>query len=153
MFALPSAFSLLASYGSLCSDVLSRISICTYALDYETLTLGAVLAFIAGGEFVLGFKRKRGGELFWESGGQRLLRRSGMIAMLVGSVVSIYGFSKTYSAVISSMLPWTVSDTYGLSFYAGLIVLTLGAALILGSRYIKIKPIKSATAKLLLQRN
>lgn len=153
LFAIPGALSLLVSRSSLCADIFGSISSCTFAVDYETLMTGAVMIFIAASEFVLGFKRKNGGELFWESDSQRILRRSGILAMLGGSIVSVYGLSKTLGTAVTASLPWNVSGTYALVVYAGLIFVTAGTSLILGSRYARIKPVKSATAKLLTQHN
>jgi hypothetical protein len=153
LFAVPSALCFLVSGASLCSDIFGPISSCTFGIDYETLATGAVLTFIAASEFVLGFKRKNGGEQFWESEGQRILRRSGLLAMLAGFIASIYGLSKTLGTGTSSLLPWNASGTYGLLVYAGLIFVTAGTALIFGSRYTKIKPVRSATVKVLTQPN
>ena len=148
VFAIPSVLLLLLSYGSLCSAIFVRLS-CGYQINYEDLTLASVLAFIVATEFVLAYKRKSEGELFWESDSQKQLRKTGMLAMFVGMLAVIYGYLKTESSLVSSSLPWTVHNANGLSFYFGLLVMAFGTSFIFGSRFIKVRPIAAASPKLL----
>jgi hypothetical protein len=153
VFAVPSAFSFLISSGHVCSNIFSSFYSCGYAMDYETLSIGAVSAFAAACEFILGVKRKGGGELFWESGGQRLLRRAGSFFMLAGFVTAVYCFSRTNGTPVSYLVPWSAIGVIGVAFYIGLAVIGMGVSCIFGSRYIKIKPVRSASVKLLTQLN
>ncbi len=153
IFAVPGAFSFLASFSSFCSELWGRAFCGTFNFNYETFTLGAVFAFITAGEFVLGYKRQKNGELFWESDAQRILRQLGMLAMFAGALVSLYGLYRTLGTSIVTELPWQVTGMLAMSFYAGLLVMFLGSVSILGSRYLKIKPVAAAAPKLLAQRN
>ena len=152
-FALPSALSALASFGSspLCAAVFGQGLPCGYSIDYESLSLGAVLGFLAAAEFVVALKRKKEGELFWESDSQRAMRKSGIIAMLIGAVVDLFTFSKIENTSVSTLAPWNVSGAYGVGFYSGLIIVAVGATLVLSSRFIKVKRMKAAADRVLLQ--
>jgi hypothetical protein len=151
-FALPGALLAFASYSSspFCGAILGRISSCGYLIDYETLSIGAVLGFLGLTEFIVAFKRKKEGELFWESDSQRTTRKIGMTAMLIGVLTSLFTFAKVEN--ISALAPWSVSGVYGISFYSGLIMVAVGAGLIMGSRFLKIKPMKAAADRVLLAR-
>ena len=146
-----SAFSILASYGSspLCGAILGQGRSCGYPIDYATLSIGALLSLLAASEFIVAYKRKREGEQFWEFDAQRIMRKSGIIVMLTGTVVDLYTFFKIVNTSISALAPWNVYGAYGISFYSGLIAVAIGAILVLASRFIKIKPMKVATARVL----
>lgn len=152
-FALPSALLALASYGSspFCGAVFGQSSSCGYLIDYESLSLGALLGFLAAAEFVVALKRKKEGDIFWESDGQRAMRKSGIIGMLIGAVVDLFTFSKIENTSVSTLAPWTVSGAYAVGFYSGLIIVAVGATLVLASRFIKVKPMKAAADRVLLQ--
>jgi uncharacterized membrane protein len=147
----PGFLAILISYATgLCSELFGRTLSCGYTADYETLSIGVVL-FLAGlSEFAVAFKRKRDGELFWESDVQRTMRKTGITAMLIGTVISFATFFKVENEPM--LAPWDLNGIYGILFYSGLVLVGLGVGLITGSRFLKIKPVKAAADRVLVIR-
>jgi hypothetical protein len=143
-FVIPGTLLASASFGAspICGVVFGRNYACGSLMNYETLTSGAVLIYVGVVEFLVALKRKKEGEIFWESHLQKLMREVGMLAMLVGAIVGLVTYYRINSQSISMLLPWSVHNAYGTTFYSGLLVLAIGAALITGSRFIGVKPMK-----------
>jgi hypothetical protein len=153
IFALPGALLALTSYGSspLCGILFGRSSSCTYQTNYESLSVGLVLGFLALTEFIVAIKRRTGGDLFWESDYQRTMRKTGMIVIAIGALASLVTFFKVENT--PTVAPWVAAlGIYGISFYSGLTLVAIGAGIIMGSRFLKIKPMKAASDRVLIVR-
>jgi hypothetical protein len=105
---------------------------CGQATNFQFLTLGSLLFFIAGLEFAMTIKRRRTGATLWETEYQTRFRRYGIVTLVIGAILAIYGLLQ-------------LNVAYEIPFYAGVLIAAIGASLILTAALTDIKPEKWQT--------
>jgi hypothetical protein len=129
VLAIPGAFFLSNTYHSVWSCGINQAtdaSGCGYVPEYDFLSIGLLLAFLAAIECVMAIQRRRTGATVWETSRQVATRRLGIIMTLIGAVLAAYGLYGVYEVM----------------FYGGMITAAIGAALVLGAAFWRIKPEK-----------
>ncbi|MGI0081484.1 MAG: hypothetical protein ACRECH_17930 [Nitrososphaerales archaeon] len=109
-----------------------RISIIPNPTNYEFLSIGVLSGFLAALEVVTLAKRKdQWSDPTWQTNLQQHLRKSGIAALLIGTVLAVYGLFSLNNTV--------VYGAYYISFYGGLVMIAMGRVILFLSKFMPVK--------------
>jgi hypothetical protein len=116
--------------------------------DYPFVSVGLLLAIVAGIEVIMAIQRKKTGSPVWEIDSQRMIRRIGILMLVVGAILASYGLFALNNTLVScpafgcsAAELWRIYG-FNISLYAGTTAAAIGSALVLAAAFMGVKPEK-----------